>query len=415
MKTRIILSVIILSFIFSSKLFSQEETAIPFLLYQPSPTLVAMGATGTAIPTLDPFGFIYNPAQLGYSSQTNNLSFAFYPSKVEWSTFWLTNKIDAYAFNLGYNLKEEINFPLSIGIGYSRVEFNYGVYGSPQGAFETKDYYDAFSIGVGVDYFVQVSAGFTYKDVTSILSDMPSANQTNAAKAEIGVYDLGLLLNVPVLKLIDDEIIWGQVVMYKPFFNFSMGFAKTNIGDKIYYIDPSQADPLPRTDRIGYGINTGMDIINDRIKINMFNLSFTAEADDILIGVRTVGSDSTFLQTREYQSTLSDLQFWKNVVNIRSDNKIVSRAGFALDFFETLTIYNGHFSGRYRDFTTTSGFGIRAKGLFKLYDYIADNPVSGFLAEHVDIRYSNSEYKDLYSERNFNGLSIHIHNFNSLF
>ena len=56
--------------IFTNKSFSQGEAAVPFLLLQPSPSLSAMGQTGTALPTEDPFGFIWNPAQLGYTSQT---------------------------------------------------------------------------------------------------------------------------------------------------------------------------------------------------------------------------------------------------------------------------------------------------------------------------------------------------------
>ena len=53
-------------------LLSQGETAIPILQYPVSPLLYGMGATGTSLPTDDPFGFLYNPAQLGYTSQENN-------------------------------------------------------------------------------------------------------------------------------------------------------------------------------------------------------------------------------------------------------------------------------------------------------------------------------------------------------
>ncbi len=43
---------------------------------------------------------------------------------------------------------------------------------------------------------------------------------------------------------------------------FLLGYSKSNIGDEIYYIDPAQADPLPRMDRIGYGITAGFDLIS---------------------------------------------------------------------------------------------------------------------------------------------------------
>ena len=91
MKAKILL-ICLISFIFlSNKTYSQGEAAVPFLLLNPSPSLSAMGATGTALPTEDPFGFLWNPAQLGYTSQTNNLSFIFYPSKIDWLGLDLNN------------------------------------------------------------------------------------------------------------------------------------------------------------------------------------------------------------------------------------------------------------------------------------------------------------------------------------
>ena len=48
----------------------------------------------------------------------------------------------------------------------------------------------------------------------------------------------------------------------KPTFDFSLGYSKSNIGDEIYYIDPAQADPLPRIDRTGYGFSAGFDLIS---------------------------------------------------------------------------------------------------------------------------------------------------------
>ncbi len=88
-----------------------------------------------------------------------------------------------------------------------------------------------------------------------------------------------------LLNLIDDNIQaqLDENLFAKPTFNFSFGYSKSNIGDEITYVDPAQADPLPRMDRLGYGITAGFDLISDNFRINAFNLSFTVEADDILI------------------------------------------------------------------------------------------------------------------------------------
>ena len=75
MKTTLIFLSIFSFLLITNKTFSQGDAAVPFLLLQPSPSLAAMGQTGTALPTDDPFGFLWNPAQLGYTSQKNNFSF----------------------------------------------------------------------------------------------------------------------------------------------------------------------------------------------------------------------------------------------------------------------------------------------------------------------------------------------------
>jgi hypothetical protein len=394
--------------------FAQGEAAVPFLLLQPSPSLSAMGQTGTALPTNDPFAFVWNPAQLGNTSRQINLSYIFYPSKINWIPAFNANlELKGMAFNAGYNFKELINFPLSLGFGYSRNEIDFGEFISQTGgSIEPKDYYNAYSLGLGVDYFIQFNAGFTVKNVTSKLGSYPEAGDQSYGEAKRTVTDFGLLLNVPVLKLIDPDLRLGLENNNKlsPFFNFSVGYSKSNIGDKIYYIDPSQADPLPRIDRLGYGLTTGIDLVSGDFSINTITISFTSEADDILVTRDSTGQSS-------YQSTLSDLRFWKNIVNIEGDERIVSHAGFKIDLFETVSLSTGHFSGRgYQYIPKTNGYEIRAKGLFKLYASWAESPFTDFLRDDIDIVYYHTT---LFSEHPFetemSGLAFYLYNLESLF
>ena len=418
MKTTSSLTFLFLFNLFSFTSFAQGEAAVPFLLLNPSPSLSAMGSTGASLPTEDPFGFLWNPAQLGYTSQTNNLSYIFYPSKLEWiPAFNLDLELKAIAFNAGYNFKDLIGFPLSFGFGYSNTEINFGEFirtgeGGPEpiGTFEAKDYYNAYSFGLGVDYFVQLSVGYTIKDVTSILSDQPTGEEQGTGKAETTVNDFGILLNVPVLKLIEDKMQFqlDENLNALPKFNFSMGYAKSNIGDEISYIDIAQSDPLPRVDRIGYGISLGFDLVTKDFRINAFNLSFTVEAEDILVKRDSIDS--------EYQSTLSDLDFSKNIIQIEGDEKIVSRTGTKLEFAETFTYNFGHFSGKGYGQRKTNGYEIRAKGLFKLWALWAKDPITDFFRDHLDIRYYNTNYfADHDFETKMTGLAFYVHNLNELF
>lgn len=235
MKTTVLLLSLFSFLLINNKTFAQGEAAVPFLLLQPSPSLAAMGQTGTALPTEDPFGFLWNPAQLGYTSQNNNLSFIFYPSKLDrLPTFNLDLELKGLAFNIGYNFKDIIDFPLSLGIGYSNPEFDFGTfvrtdeYGNEIGTFEAKDYYKAYSLGVGIDYFVQFNAGITYKDITSKLIDLPTGPDSLRVSAKTNVIDFGLLVSIPVLKLIDEniQIALENNLLLKPDFNFSIGYSK---------------------------------------------------------------------------------------------------------------------------------------------------------------------------------------------
>jgi len=403
MRTSPFLSILLLFNFFQVTSFAQGEAAVPFLLLNPSPSLSAMGSTGTALPTEDPFGFLWNPAQLGFTSQKNNLSFIFYPSKLEWiPAFGLDLELKGSAFNAGYNFKDLIGFPVSFGFGYSHTELDFEARG--------RDYYHSYSFGLGVDYFVQLSIGYSIKDIVSILNYIINPPLDVEATAETTVNDFGILLNIPVIRLIDENLLLplDESLNGKPTFNFSLGYSKSNIGDEIYYNDPAQADPLPRMDRLGYGISAGFDLISDDFRINAFNLSFTVEADDILITRDSTGS--------EYQSTLSDLKFWKNVINIEGDEKIVSHTGLKLEFVETVSLAFGHFSGRGFDQRKTSGYEFRAKDLLRLFALWAQDPITDFIRDHIDIRYYNTDFFDGSSlETKMTGLAFYFHNLASLF
>lgn len=415
----IISLVFILSFsFFNINVFAQGEAAVPFLQLNPSPSLSAMGATGAALPTDDPFAFLWNPAQLGYNSLHNNLSFIFYPSPVDWiPVFNAGIELNSLAFNVGYNFTDIIGFPLSFGFAYSNPELNFSEFlrwfeGFPEPieTFGAKDYYNAYSFGLGMDYYVQLSIGYTIKDITSILSDQGSEESPWVSWTG-GAYDFGILLNVPLIKLIDESLLLplDEGLNGRPTFDLSLGYSKSNIGDEVYYIDKNQADPLPRIDRTGYGLSAGFDLISKNLSLNLFTISFTSEAEDILVTRDENGN-------WEYQSTWSDLKFWKNVVMIEGDEDIVSRTGTKLEFVESFAYYFGHFSGRGYYVRETNGYEIRAKGIFKLWALWAKDPITDFFRDHFDIIYYNTNYfANMSFETKMTGLAFYVHNLNELF
>ena len=416
MKTKILVLSFFSFLSLNITIFPQGEAAVPFLLINPSPSLSAMGSTGTALPTDDPFGFLWNPAQLGHTSQTNNLSFIFYPSEIEWLGFDRI-ELNSLAFNAGYNFKDLIGVPLSLGFGYSKVKLNFGEFiitgpndPVPLETYEAEDYYNAYSFGLCFDFGAQLSIGYTIKNITSIIGGFSPYEELAALEAKSTVNDIGILLNIPVLKLINDKMLAdiNEKVSAYPRFDFSLGYSKSNKGDYFYYIDKNQADPLPRMARLGYGISTGFDLAVNDFRFNAFNLSFTVEADDILIS-RGFNNSGQW----KYED---DFDFWENVILIKGSDNVVSHAGTRLDFAETFSYSFGHFSGRGFDERKTNGFELKAKGLLKLIAMWTENSITNFVKDHLDIRYYNTNYfAGLDFETKMTGVAIYIHNLSELF
>ncbi len=197
MKTNL-LALLTISFLLSSQnIFSQSEAAFPFMLLPTSPSLSGMGNTGTSIPTDDPFAFLTNPAQIGYSGQKNDLVFEFYPSKIKWLGigYYTTKNL---TLNLGYNFKKLLGIPISLGFGYvnSKTNLSFDFYPNRE-----EDDYNAYSFGVGLDYSIQFYAGVTFKKINSKIENY-IGDRGGSFSANANAIDYGFLINVPVLNLL---------------------------------------------------------------------------------------------------------------------------------------------------------------------------------------------------------------------
>ncbi len=360
-------------------LFAQGEASLPFLLTPVSPVHISMGLTGTSIPMDDPYGFLFNPAQLGFTGRTNNLSLVFYPFEINWRNLNLVD-INGIALNAGYNFKKLIGFPLSVGFGFANPEIKYKT------SVNARDYYYAYSIGAGIDYYLQFYAGVSIKAITSVFSK----DGKDIGKIDANAVDYGFMLNVPVLKLIDDEFAFNLTrnIPDKPYVNFSVGASMNNTGDDVYFIDPYQSDPLPRTARLGYGISTGMNLLFETYPLNLADIAFTVDAEDILIE----NSPGSVTNKTVFQSGFGDINIGKHILQIRGDDKVISRAGFQLNLMETFFIRMGHFSSKNYDLQKTNGYEFRIKGLLKLIDLISKDKVTAYLADHFDLRYYAAKY-----------------------
>jgi hypothetical protein len=402
MKTGILLIVLLFIFL-STELLPQGEAAILFLSFPVSPTLNSMGGAGSSLPTDDPYGFIHNPAQLGYFGMLHNAAVVF-PNSVTLGDDPFRVNIRSLAVSAGFDFSEVSSIPLSVGIGYAQPEMTFGRMAVTSGNniigyFEPGDYYSTYSLGAGYRYsYFHINAGLSYKSITSEFS--PSV------RGDFSAWDFGLLLTTPLLKIIGRDIsfnLWRNTTSV-PFLNFSAGYSMRNVGGKIYYIDPAQSDPLPRLANLGYGISAGMISVINNYSINLLKLEFTSEAEDILIEQSI---------EKDYQSGLGDINIGRNIIGIKGDDKVLNRSGFRFDLFDTFSYRSGKFSGRFSNLQSTDGLEFRAKGMFVLLASAADIEFLNYIAQHIDVRYSYSNYKFFnHDTKRLSGISLVLSGYN---
>lgn len=392
MKRFIIAGFVAAFMIYSNPLPAQGEATMLFLLIPPSPLLNGMGQVGAALPTNEAYGFYYNPAQLGYTGQTVNAALQFYPSKTDWLPAFNFSDLtyNSFALNLGYNFRDRSPIiPLSVSLGYMKGEINYGRntltddQGNIIAVFDSKESYSAYGIGVGMEYFVNLSLGLTYKTINSQLVPIQVGTWPIGGEAETDAIDYGALLTAPVLKPFEKHFLKESESKFSiiPYCDVSLGYAKTNIGDKVSYLDPSQKDPIPRTAKLGYALSTGADFRMRDISIRALGIDWSVDASD-----RLVTDDGNY-----QGGLLGDISFGGNLLSAKSDDEVEIHKGLRLQFFDFLAITSGRFYGPGWENVKTSGYSLGAKGILKALAASSSDRTFRYLADHFDLQYACSE------------------------
>lgn len=387
--------------IMSATVFGQGEAALPFLAMQKSPLLNGAGEIGAAIPITTADGFYLNPAQLGNFSKVNNFSVFFNPK----GTKWMPNSnndvtMNAFSIAAGYNFSSgNKKLPLSVGIGYYKSNFDYKeIWGG-------EDKFDCFSVGIGYEYYLNFNAGLSVKSFNSKINDYSASVARKMIEASGNAIDLGVMITAPVSKLAFDncKLKIGEKIELKPNVNVTLGYAASNIGDKIYYIDQSQKDALPRSARLGFTIDISIDSKIYETTIKALGYSFTAEASDLLVDSKT--SNGVF--TQEYQGPFGDIQIGKNLLGLNGDSKVTVHKGHIFNLLETLRITFGIYNGVEFRAPESNSFGISSDGLFKLLNNYVDNKVVNYVTSHFSVEYTNANiFADTFFETNLKGLVV---------
>jgi len=409
----IFFGVLIISF--SSNLFAQGETAVPFMRINPSPNLNGMAGAFTALPTNDVYGSFYNPAQLGNFSRDKNFSIGFFSEKTNWLPQFNFSDLNLHALVVagGYKLNTDIPISLGFSFMYEKLDLGENVWtdatGNELGVFNSFETFHALSAGIGLDYGLRYNFGLTVKYINSELVPMNIVrvgSEYRDGPVKTGAMDIGFQIVWPVISTIN-SLSEKFTSDYKPFLNVSTGYSINNIGDEITYMSKAKSDPLPREARLGYGISLGLETELFEDNFNLIKIDISSEARDILVE----RNPDNF----NYQGILGDIDFIENVISGLCDEKVYVYQGWRVKFLDTFQYSKGRFKGPgYFEIQKTSGISVSLSGIFKLLNH--NNKIQGFefLAKHVDFQYSHSKYSVKNSpldETEFKGIQISLFGF----
>lgn len=401
-RSALLLSLLVFGAAAVNCLHAQGESAVPFILITSSVDGNGMAGISATVPSEVATAPIANPGQLGLFSLEHLFSASVYPSKTAWLPEFNLKDLtyNTIGFSAGYNLQNLVSLPfsVSIGLGYSRIDLNLGRFtvtgpGSPS-AIQTVESFessDQFSIGLGLEYIVQVGLGFNTKRIVSKLSPIGTEAEAGSGEARVWASDFGILLRAPMVDVA--SAIAGAPIeilpRLEPLVDLSFGYVDGNEGKEVRYVDVLMADPLPRKALLGVGLELGAALRVRDSRWRLVSFTLAREAEDLLI-VRK--SDGSFT----YQTGMGDLSFIENVIEGKLNAKATVRKGWQVQAGEFLFVREGRVSMpglRY----STRGFGIHLNGLFKLLDIALPEAQEGWIrhvADHFDLQLSTSSYGD---------------------
>jgi len=413
-----VLTVLVLTCTCSLSGRAQGEAAVPFLLLSPSSEANGMGGTTIALPRFDPTASVFSPAQVGISALTTNVRVGFYPTNSGLPIGYTLQDMSytAWAASVGVCLNDFVDLPLRIGIGlaYHRVDEDLGTFtitGSagptPIGTFEAYENGSGIVFGVALEYLLRFGFGYTFRSVESHLSPIGTEQEVGNGEANGNANDYSFLLDAPLVSIVEeiagDRLLSSEKV--RPFLDLAGGLGWNNVGDKLVYVDPAQADPFPRTARTGIALRGGVRITR-HTDWEIISAAWSREADDLLV---TRKQDGTW----EYQSGLGDIQFGENVIQGRSTDDVTLRSGWQVQVGEIFTYRIG--SVKTYVAYDTRGYTVQLAGFLKGITEILGSDTPGWLTfarDHLDMQYHSADYEAQPGGTNltsYSGVSIFLH------
>ncbi|MBM4165434.1 MAG: PorV/PorQ family protein [Ignavibacteria bacterium] len=241
--------------LYSPTIFSQGESAVPFLLISPNARASGMGESGGGLSD-DVSAIYWNPAGLAFQdgeeisiTHSNWLpQFGFSDLFYEYANY------KAYVEDWGGTIASSITY-LNLG------EFIRTGSGGPDELGRWKAYEGAFTVGGGWKVLDELGVGVNLRYIRSALSPFGTEEEQGTGVANTVSFDIGTFYKP------QDALMTFDDVRIK----FSGGINLSNLGPKVTYIDEDQSDPLPTNVRLAFAFH----IIPDEFNSLTYNVDFS--------------------------------------------------------------------------------------------------------------------------------------------
>jgi hypothetical protein len=348
-----------------------------------SPIITGVGGAGVAFPVSDATSFSYNPAHLGSLMRKDNLLFTYSTNTMNLSDIPFKN----IALNIGYNLDEHINFPVTVGLGLIFQDADFGEFtktdynGNILGKYFATESSRALALGVSAEYFALFSLGMTYKIVNSELEPL---NFEQSYESGIGhAIDFGASVSLPILKkaeLLDN--IFVDI-------GANLAWAMLNVGSDIYYIDYSE--PFPKTSSTGYSMSVGLIYEKNDFELELMKINWSAAAMESLTYYDSTGF--------AYDYPFNEINFVDNLIMMRANSYVRTGFGWNISLLETFTILKG-WSYTSQTMLPSDGFVISSRGITKYLKSRHNSKIWNVIYKNLSLSYCLTKITIPFTENN---------------
>ena len=316
------------------QIYAQGESAVPFLLLAPDSRAGGIGESGSGLAD-NGAAIFWNPAGIAFLSGSEvSITHANWLPQFNLDLFYDYLTYRQYIEDLAGSITASITY-----MNFGEFIRTYSDSPTPRGTFRSFD--AALTVGYATKISNNWGLGFNFRLIHSRLSDEGAGEEQGSGTATSVSFDIAAM--------------WRPETLSLPFigeFNnrLSIGMNLSNLGPTIYYIDQSQADPIPTNFTLGFAVR----LLEDDYNSLTYTLDFskllvsrdTSKAkDEFYKAIFTAWADQPLSEEIRDVVTSMGLEYWYGTPE---DFMFALRAGY---FYEDPSYGNRKF--------VTLGAGIR--------------------------------------------------------